>query len=99
MSAFRFRLIAPCATFVLDMTDEEREIRGHHAAYRQPSSTRVRWRSSAWCSTARGHGAPGVVEADDENELRAFAARDLPVPQRNRPDGIGEMLAGFVRPR
>jgi hypothetical protein len=36
MSAFVFRLIAPRPTFAVDMTEEEREVMGHHAAYWQP---------------------------------------------------------------
>jgi uncharacterized protein len=36
MSAFIFRLNAPRPTFAVDMTDEERDIMGRHAAYWQP---------------------------------------------------------------
>jgi hypothetical protein len=36
VSTFVFRLKAPRPTFAQDMTDEEREIMGRHAAYRQP---------------------------------------------------------------
>lgn len=41
----------------------------------------------------------GVVEAEDEDELRAFAARDPAVTTGTARIEIGEMLAGFVRPR
>ena len=40
----------------------------------------------------------GVVEADDEDELRAFAAGDPAVTTGTAIIEIGRMLAGFVRP-
>ena len=36
MPTFVFRLTAPRPTFALDMTDEEREIMGRHAAHWRP---------------------------------------------------------------
>jgi uncharacterized protein len=41
----------------------------------------------------------GVVEADDEDELRAFAAGDPAVTSGTGQLELGELLAGFVRPR
>jgi uncharacterized protein YciI len=41
----------------------------------------------------------GVVEADDEETLRAFAADDPVVTTGTCTVEIGKMLAGFVRPR
>ena len=41
----------------------------------------------------------GVIETEDEDELRAFAARDPVVMSRTADMEIGKMLAGFVRPR
>jgi uncharacterized protein len=41
----------------------------------------------------------GVVDADDEDELRAFAARDPAVTSGTGQLEIGRMPAGFVRPR
>jgi uncharacterized protein YciI len=40
-----------------------------------------------------------VVEADDEDELRAFAAADPVVTTGTAEFRIGTMLQGFVRPR
>jgi hypothetical protein len=40
-----------------------------------------------------------VVEAEDEDELRAFAAGDPAVTTGTAQIEIGKMLAGFVRPR
>jgi hypothetical protein len=41
----------------------------------------------------------GVVEAEDENELRAFAAGDPVVTTGTGDVEVGMMLARFVRPR
>ena len=41
----------------------------------------------------------GVVEAENEDELRAFAAGDPAVTSGTAQIEIGKMLAGFVRPR
>jgi uncharacterized protein YciI len=41
----------------------------------------------------------GVVEAEDEDELRAFAPRDPAVTSGTANIEVGKMLAGFVRPR
>ena len=41
----------------------------------------------------------GVVEADDEEELRAFAADDPVVTTGTGTIDVGKMLGGFVRPR
>jgi len=39
----------------------------------------------------------GVVEAEDENDLRAFADQDPVVTTRTATIEMGKMLAGFVR--
>lgn len=41
----------------------------------------------------------GVVESEDEAELRAFAAGDPVVTTGTGTVEIGKMLSGFVRPR
>lgn len=40
----------------------------------------------------------GVIEAEDEDELRAFAAADPVVTTGTAQILVGKMLAGFVRP-
>jgi uncharacterized protein len=40
----------------------------------------------------------GVVEYDDEQELRDFAARDPVVTTGTASIELGKMLQGFVRP-
>jgi uncharacterized protein YciI len=41
----------------------------------------------------------GVIETEDEKELRAFAAGDPVVTSGTAEIEVGTMLAGFVRPR
>ena len=41
----------------------------------------------------------GVVEAEDEDQLRSFAARDPAVTTGTAHMEIGKLLTGFVRPR
>jgi hypothetical protein len=47
-------------------------------------------------SGSRGLGA---LQADDEEEMRAFAARDPVVTTGTGAIEVGQMLAGFARPR
>jgi uncharacterized protein YciI len=99
MSTFVFRLVAPRPTFALDMTDAERAVMERHAAY---------WRSFIDSGQmvifgpvldTTGSWGLGVVEAEDEDELRAFAAGDPAVTTATARIEIGKLLAGFVRPR
>src|SRR4051794_16141363 len=98
MSTFVFRLVAPRPTFALDMTDEERAIMGRHAAYWQPYIDSGRMVVFGPVLDATGSWGLGVVDADDEDELRAFAADDPVVTTGTAQLEIGKMLAGFVRP-
>lgn len=99
MSTFIIRLTAPRPTFALDMSEEERGIMARHAAHWQP------WIDSGQIVVfgpvldTSGSWGLGVVEADNEEELRAFAADDPVVTTGTGAVEIGTMLAGFVRPR
>ncbi len=80
------------------MTDEEREIMGRHAAHRQPmidSGLMV-----VFGPILDGTGSCGlaVIEYEDEDELRSFAAKDPVVTSRTATMEMGTMIAGFVRP-
>lgn len=99
MSAFVFRLIASRPNFALDMTDEERDIMERHAAHWQPFIESGQMVIFGPVLDATGSWGLGVVEADDEDELRAFAAEDPAVTSGTAQIELGQMLAGFVRPR
>jgi uncharacterized protein YciI len=99
MSTFVFRLKAPRPTFAQDMTDEEREIMGRHAAYWQPYLDSGQMVIFGPVLDDTGSWGLGVVEAEDEDELRAFAAGDPAVTSGTAEMEVGKMLAGFVRPR
>jgi uncharacterized protein YciI len=99
MTTFVFRLKAPRPTFALDLSDEEREIMGRHAAYWQPLIESGQMVIFGPVLDSTGSWGLGVVEAEDEEELRAFAARDPVVTSGTAQIEIGKMLAGFVRPR
>ncbi len=94
-----FRLKAPRPTFALDMTDEEREIMGRHAAYWRPYIESGQMVVFGPILDEGGSWGLGVVESDDEDGLRAFAAGDPVVTTGTAEMEVGKMLAGFVRPR
>jgi uncharacterized protein YciI len=97
MSTFVFRLIAPRPTFAVDMSDEERRIMERHAAYWQPFIDSGRMVVFGPVLDSTGSWGLGVVESDDEEEVRAFAAGDPVVTTGTAHIEIGTMLAGFVR--
>ncbi len=99
MGTFVFRLKAPRPTFALDMSEEEREIMSRHAAYWQPFIDSHQMVIFGPVLDGTGSWGLGVVEADDEDELRAFAASDPVVTTGTGTIEVGELLAGFVRPR
>jgi uncharacterized protein YciI len=97
MSTFVFRLIAPRPTFALDMTDEERAVMERHAAHWQAYIDSGQMVLFGPVLDGTGSWGLGVVEAEDEDELRAFASRDPAVTSGTAQLEIGELLAGFVR--
>ena len=99
MATFVFRLIAPRPNFALDMTHEEREIMGRHAAYWQPYLKSGQMVIFGPVLDGTGSWGLGVVESDDEDAVRAFAAGDPVVTTGTARIEVGKMLAGFVRPR
>jgi len=97
LATYVFRLQAPRPTFALDMSDAEREIMGRHAAYWQPLVAAGRMVVFGPVLDGTGSWGLGVVEADDEEEIRAFAANDPVVTTGTATIEMGRMLAGFVR--
>ena len=99
MSTFVFRLNAPRPTFALDMSDEERQIMARHAAHWRPWIESGQMVIFGPVLDDGGSWGLGVVEAEGEAELRAFAAEDPVVTTGTGAIEIGKMLGGFVRPR
>ena len=93
-----FRLQPPRPNFALDMTDEEREVMARHAAYWQPFIDSGQMVVFGPVLDGTGSWGLGVIEAEDEDELRQFAAADPVVTTGTARMEIGKMLAGFVRP-
>ena len=99
MATFVLRLKSPRPNFALDMTDEEREVMGRHAAHWQPYIESGQLVVFGPVLHETGSYGLAVLEADDEQEVRAFAADDPVVTTGTAEFEIGKMLAGFVRPR
>jgi uncharacterized protein len=95
---FVFRIKAPRANFALDMSDEEREIMGRHAAHWQPLIDSGQMVVFGPVLDGSGSWGLGVVEADDEERLHAFVASDPVMTTGTAQIEVGKMLAGFVRP-
>ena len=71
---------------------------GRHAAYWQPYIDSGHMVVFGPVLEATGSWGLGVVEADDEEELRAFAAGDPVVTTGTAAMEVGRMPQGFVRP-
>jgi uncharacterized protein len=98
MTTFVFRLISPRPDFALSMSDVEREIMRRHAAHWQPFIDSGQMVIFGPVLDSTGSWGLGVVEAEDEDELRAFAAADPVVTTGTGRIELGTMLRGFVRP-
>jgi uncharacterized protein YciI len=94
---FVFRLIPPRRTFAFDMSDDEREIMTRHAAHWQPLIDAGRMVFFGPVLDDAGSWGLGIVEAEDEEEIRAFAARDPVVTTGIGRVELGRMLGGFAR--
>ena len=97
MSTFVFRLKPPRPNFALDMSDEEREVMGWHAAHWKPYIESGKMVIFGPVVDSTGSWGLGVVQSDNEDELRAFAARDPVVTSGTASIELGKMLRGFVR--
>ena len=98
MPTFVFRLSGPRPTFALDMTDAERAIMGRHAEHWQPLIEAGRMVVFGPVMDGTGSWGLGIVESDDEDEIRALAAADPAVVEGLGTIEVGSLLMGFVRP-
>src|SRR2546423_15587089 len=99
MPSFVLRLIAPRPNFAQTMTDSEREIMNRHAAHWQPYLERGDMVVFGPILTEDDSYGLAVVETDDEQTLREFAAQDPVVTTGTAAFEFGRMTAGHGRPR
>jgi uncharacterized protein len=94
---FVIRLIPRRPTLALEMSAEEREIMGRHAAHWQPLIEAGQMVVFGPVLDATGSWGLGVIEAHDEAELRALAAADPAVSTGIAEIELGRVLSGFIR--
>ena len=99
MPTFVLRLIAPRPNFPQTMTESEREIMSRHAAHWRPYLDRGDMVVFGPILTADDSYGLAVVETDDEQALREFAAEDPVVTTGTAAFEFGRMAAGTVRGR
>ena len=99
MPTFVLRLIAPRSNFAQSLTDSEREIMNRHAAHWRPYLERGNMVVFGPILTADDSYGLAVVETDDEQALREFAAQDPVVTTGTAQFELGRMAAGHVRGR
>jgi uncharacterized protein YciI len=97
---FSLRLKAPRPRFAQTLTDSERQIMGRHAAHWRPYLERGDMVAFGPVLTDDDSYGLAVVETDDEQALRDFAADDPVVTTGTASFEIGRLAdAGFIRPR
>jgi uncharacterized protein YciI len=97
MATFVLRLIAPRPNFAQSMTESERAIMNSHAAYWRPYLERGDLVVFGPVLTDEDSYGLAVVETDDEQTLREFAAHDPVVTTGTAAFELGRMAAGHVR--
>lgn len=97
MTTFVVRLQPSRPTFAIDMTDQERDVMGRHAAHWQPKIDSGQMVVFGPILDGSGSWGLAVIESEDEGELRALAEMDPVVTTRTATLEIGKMLAGYVR--
>ena len=80
------------------MTDDERNIMGQHAAYWQRFMESGQMVVFGPVLDSTGSWGLGVIETEDEDELRALAADDPAVASGTAQFEIGQMLDGSSAP-
>lgn len=99
MPTFALRLIAPRADFAQTMTDAERAIMDRHAAHWRPYLERGDMVVFGPVLTDNDSYGLAVVDTDDEQALREFAAQDPVVTSGTAAFEFGRLAAGTVRAR
>src|SRR6202140_4747908 len=99
MPTFVLRLIAPRANFAETLTGLERETMNRHAAHWRPYLERGDMVVFGPVLTDEDSYGLAVVETDDEQALRDFAAQDPVVTTGTAAFELGRLAAGHVRGR
>ncbi len=99
MPTFVLRLIAPRPNFAQTLTEAEREVMGRHAGHWRPYLERGDMVVFGPVLTEEDSYGLAVVETDDEQALREFAAEDPVVISGTAVFEVGRMPAGQVRGR
>ena len=99
MATFVLRLKAPRPNFAQTMTDDERAIMRRHAAHWRPYLERGDMVVFGPILTDDDSYGLAVVDTDDEQVLREFAAQDPVVTTGTATFEFGRMAAGHVRGR
>ena len=99
MPTYVLRLIAPRPNFAQTMTDAEREIMNRHAAHWRAYLDRGDMVVFGPVLTDDDSYGLAVVETDDEQALREFAAQDPVVTSGTASFEFGRFAAGHVRER
>jgi uncharacterized protein YciI len=98
MKYFLLRLIAPRSTFPKDMTGEERSLMQEHTAYWTNVFKEGRIVIFGPVADPKGTWGLGIVEVDDESELRELTTNDPVIKADQRFSyEIYPMMAGKVR--
>jgi uncharacterized protein len=99
MPTFVLRLIAPRPAFAQTLSDAELEIMGQHAAHWRPYVERGDMVIFGPVLTDDDSYGLAVVETDDEQGLRDFAAQDPVVTSGTANFEFGHLARGHVRER
>src|SRR4030081_80763 len=98
MPTFVLRLIAPRPNFAETLTDSEREIMNRHATHWRPYLERGDMVVFGPVLTEAASYGLAVVETDDEQALREFAAQDPVVTTATAAFELGRLAAPPVGP-
>lgn len=99
MPTFVLRLIAPRPNFAHTLTDSERAVMNQHAAHWRPYLERGDLVVFGPVLTDDDSFGLAVVDTDDEQALRGFAAQDPVVTSGTASFEFGRLAAGHVRER
>jgi hypothetical protein len=99
MPTFALRLKAPRPDFAQTLTDSERAIMERHAAHWRPYLDRGDMVVFGPVLTDSDSYGLAVVDTDDEQALRDFAAQDPVVTTGTATYEVGRMASGYVRER